>query len=451
MRGYIVEAVLKKLLKNAAVVAAGGVIAKIIGAVYRIPLTEILGAEGIGIYQMVFPFYCIMLTLSSTGIPNGIAKLTAEGFFALKKSIIFFGVIGLIGSFFMFFGATSLAILQGNPNAAAAYRAIAPSVFLVSLLSSLRGYFQGRLNMIPTAVSQITEQVVKLAAGLFLCANFGVTLADKAALAALAVTFSEVFALGYMLLVRRDKNVSGQTVETKRLLLTVLPVTLTAIALPVSKAVDSFTAVRLIGGAASDATAAYGLYSGVVESVVALPVAVCYSLAVSGIPLIAKHKKDGSQDEQTNRILLYTVIFGLLSTAMVYFAAPLIIKTLYPRLSDNQSVTAVRLLKISAPSVIWLSLVQSFSAVFIGKGKMHVAPVGLFAGVISKIIATLILVPISGVGVYGYAISDIFCYFVATAVFLLYSIRDKKSYGKEQNANATVDRRTWSKKRRRVT
>ena len=66
-----------KLLTGAATIAAGGLVAKLIGAFYRIPLTNLIGGEGIGLYQLVYPFYCILLTVSATGIPSSIATLTA--------------------------------------------------------------------------------------------------------------------------------------------------------------------------------------------------------------------------------------------------------------------------------------------------------------------------------------------------------------------------------------
>ena len=93
-----------KLLTGAFTLAIGGFMTKIIGAVYRIPLTNVLGSEGIGIYQMVFPLYCLLLTVSSTGVPNGIAKLIAEGNnpeVTLKSALKLFVPIGIIGSLIM--------------------------------------------------------------------------------------------------------------------------------------------------------------------------------------------------------------------------------------------------------------------------------------------------------------------------------------------------------------
>jgi len=441
--GYTVEAVLKKLVKNAAIVAVGGIAAKVLGAIYRIPLTNILGAEGIGLYQMVFPFYCILLTLSSTGIPSAIAKLTAEekgG--VLKRSLAIFGVIGLIGGLIMFFGADTLAAWQGNSEAAAAYRTLAPSVPLTTILSCFRGYWQGKLNMKPTAVSQVIEQVIKLAAGLFLCTFFGKTAEEKAALAALAVSLSEVGAVVYMLLLKRGDGTAEVKTSYKTLLLTAAPITLTTLAIPLSRAVDSFTAIRLIGGDASVATASFGLFSGVVESISSLPVAVCYSLAVSGLPLVAKGEGNAAK-----QVLIYTLALSTVFAAGTYILSRPIITFLYPRLSAEQTDLCVSMLKISALSVVGAALVQSFTAIFIGKGKTYVAALNMFAGVGAKAAAVFLLVPRVSVGVYGYGISDIICYFVATICFLLYSIKEQ-TFISRKRTNGADDSGPWRGKRR---
>lgn len=437
---------MKKLVKNAAIIAVGGVITKLLGAVYRIPLTNILGAEGIGLYQMVFPFYCILLTLSSTGIPSAIAKLTASGEKnLLKKSVVLFGGAGLIASLIMYFGAPLIARAQGNALAALSYKTLSPSVLLVSIISCFRGYYQGRQNVVPTALSQIIEQVVKLGAGLGLCLNFGETVAEKAALATLAVTGSEVVALLYLLLKKREKPTGERSIEYKKLVFTVFPIVLSTITLPFSKAVDSFTVVNLLKFDASVSTKLYGLYSGVVESIVAMPVAVCYSLAVSGLPLIAKSVAEKGSTNDGKRMIAYTLYLSAAFAVAVFLASGLIIKTLYPNLGDEYTETAIRLLQISSASVVGLSLVQSYSAYFIGKGKLYVPFLSMIVGVACKLLLAINIVPLDGVGVFGYAFSDIICYFVATICFLLYSIRDKnKAIGEK---NEIVLNRSWRQKR----
>lgn len=151
----------------------GGFIAKLIGALYRIPLTNLIGGYGMGLYQMVYPFYCLLLTVSATGIPSSIAKMTAEkrargisdkG--VLKSALILFLSIGAVGALLMTALAPVLSRAQDYPDLKSGYIALAPSVFLVSAISVFRGWFQGENKMFPTALSEVTEQVVKVGLGL---------------------------------------------------------------------------------------------------------------------------------------------------------------------------------------------------------------------------------------------------------------------------------------------
>ena len=160
-------------IKGAATIAAGGFIAKIIGALYRIPLTNLIGGHGLGLYQMVYPVYCLLLTVSATGIPSSIAKLTAERLGKgegdkplFRTAMKLFLLIGLIGTALMCMLAPLLSRAQGSEEVRAGYYALAPSVLLVSAISVFRGWFQGKNKMLPTAVSEITEQVIKVGFGL---------------------------------------------------------------------------------------------------------------------------------------------------------------------------------------------------------------------------------------------------------------------------------------------
>ena len=198
-----------KLARSALVIATGGFLSKIIGAVYRIPLTTIIGAEGIGLYQLVFPLYTALLTLSSTGLPTALSKLVAQnekdavGYF--RRSVVLFGGIGLMTSVLMFVLGGILAKLQGNYQAAWCYRALSPSVFFVSVISCLRGYFQGKGIMYPTALSQVLEQIVKAAFGLGVCYIFKNNIIIAAVMATFAVTVSEVVALVFLLVIYKIK------------------------------------------------------------------------------------------------------------------------------------------------------------------------------------------------------------------------------------------------------
>ena len=166
----------QSFLKGAIIISVGGFIAKLLGAIYRIPLTNVLGGEGMGIYQMVYPLYCLLLTVSATGIPSGLAREISHarargdesrvrGVFL--RSLALFSALGLIGFAAMLVLAPIMSRVQSEPTAQASYVMLAPSVFFVSVISCFRGYYQGKSNFTPTAVSEILEQAVKVGLGLY--------------------------------------------------------------------------------------------------------------------------------------------------------------------------------------------------------------------------------------------------------------------------------------------
>ena len=181
-------------LKGAMTISAGGFISKLLGAVYRIPLIAFLGGGGMGIYQMVYPLYCILLTISASGIPTGIARIISSRQcpFAERPAMRLYGAIGVAGSLLMFILAAPLARAQGEPAVELCCKLLAPSVFFVSVISVVRGYFQGRGNMFPTAATEVAEQVIKVALGSLLCYIFRGDALRGVAPAIIAVKISEL-------------------------------------------------------------------------------------------------------------------------------------------------------------------------------------------------------------------------------------------------------------------
>lgn len=416
------------ILKGGAVLGICALITKLIGALYRIPLTNLLGADGIGIYQTVFPFYIVLLTVSSSGLPSAISKLVAEGKNPKKvvyKSIIAFGGIGFIGSFAMLFCSDFIAKAQGNLSAGICYRAISPSVFLVALLSVLRGYHQGLGNMKPTGYSQIIEQLVKLCVGLALVNFLSKNSADGAFYAVLAVTVSEVFALIFILVYKKPKINLKNTLDVRysEIFKTVLPITISSITLPLCRVCDSFLVINILKTYRMDGLNLYGIYTGNVESIIGVPVSICYGLAVSALPMISKNK----EGKESARLLFYTLIISVIFGAGVYIFGETAINLLYKSLSTPEKITAVNLLKISSVSVVLLPTLQASTMILIGKNKLYAPTISMLFGLVFKVILTIILVKIPKVNVYGTAFSDIGCYFVATFLNLLYIIKVRNS------------------------
>ena len=169
------EKTVSSFLKGTLILTLAGFVVKAIGSLNWIFLSRVLGGEGIGIYQMAFPLYLLALSISSAGIPVAISIITAEKI-ALQDyrgaqrvfslSFMFLLVAGLALSLLLFVGAgwlTEQRIIR-DPRTYYSIIALSPAIFLVTLLSSLRGYLQGWQLMTPTAVSQIVEQLFRVAA-----------------------------------------------------------------------------------------------------------------------------------------------------------------------------------------------------------------------------------------------------------------------------------------------
>ena len=180
-------------LKGALIISAGGFVSKLLGAVYRIPLIAILGGTGMGIYQMVYPLYCILLTVSASGIPTGIARLIASGNAegAEKRAFLLYGGIGLCGSLVMYALSGILSVAQGEPAVSLCCKLLSPSVLFVAIISVVRGYFQGKGNMYPTAFTEIAEQAIKVAFGILLAYIYRGDITRSVGAAVFAVTVSE--------------------------------------------------------------------------------------------------------------------------------------------------------------------------------------------------------------------------------------------------------------------
>lgn len=193
---------------GAVILTIGGIIAKIIGAFYKIPLTNILGSNGMGIYYLVFPLYSILLVLASNGISLALTKCVShervmknkrnETTYFQMAVLLSFAVSFICATIVLIFSG-DLAVLQKNHNAVLGYVAIAPALVCSSLVGVIKGYFQGIENMIPSSIAMVFEQIVKLVIGLILSGAWLYRGVEYAVLGAICgVTISELVTLFIM-------------------------------------------------------------------------------------------------------------------------------------------------------------------------------------------------------------------------------------------------------------
>ena len=316
-------------LKGAFIISAGGFISKLLGAVYRIPLIAFLGGEGMGIYQMVYPLYCILLTASASGIPTGIARIISsrQCAFAERPAFKLYGAIGLVGSLLMFALSAPLAAAQGEPSVALCCKLLAPSVAFVAVISVVRGYFQGRGNMLPTAATEVAEQAIKVAFGVVLCYIFRGDAYRGAAAAVFAVTISEALSACYAAVLYARSQRSAVPLyyrpadHYKTILKYTVPLTFTAIAMPLSQLVESIVVVALLRRSFDNATALWGVFSGCAMTLINLPVSLTYGLAAAGVPKISPLAQSGDMagaKQQVRNSLLITLAISLPCAVALY-------------------------------------------------------------------------------------------------------------------------------------
>lgn len=426
-------------LKGAITLIIFNLIGKIIGAVYRIPLARIVGSVGMGQYQLVFPLYCLILTISTSGVPVAISKMVAEfnaqnKFYEsrklLKISILFLSLISLLGSLIVIFGAQLIAGIQGNPDAYVCYYGIAPAILFVGVLSAFRGYFQGNLLMFPTAVSGVIEQVVKLVVGLFLAVKLSVLGVEYAVLGALiGVSISELFAFLFLFIVYlfyskkhrviKVENSVNYKALTKQLLNLAVPITLGGLIGPITSMVDSLLVVNLLmftGFSSEDATMMLGLQSGVVEPLVNIPVIISVAISTALLPSISGLQAQKSKIQIKNQVeKAFQICISVAVACFICFVifGEQILSFLYGSTFDYEELgIAVKLLFLGGVNIIFLSLVQVSACVLQGLGYQKEPVKSLLIGCGIKIILEIGLILIKPINILGAIISGGVCYFV---------------------------------------
>ena len=436
---------MKKLSENfisgALILSLGGLLAKVLGALYRIPLTNVLGSYGMGLYQLVFPPYILFLTIAQAGVPTALSKLIAEnnqlglqaeGKKLFRVSFAMLTISGLACALAMAALSGVIANAQGNADTAKAFLMVSPALLFVPITNVLKAYFQGNMNMLPSGATTVMEQIVKLAVGLF-CATKFMPDVQKAVLGAVfAITVSEFCSLAIMAtvyLVHRKKHAQlplhfrRQQIpkQCNKVLLVALPVALGGFAMQMSQVVDSVMVVNLINS--TSATELYGLWTGPVNSMLGLPIALSSGVAVSALPSITKkyfsNDKQSLNDSFNSAIKLTFVIAVPCALGMTCLSKP-ILQLLYARLPEEEIHVASVLLSLSALSIVFLAITQTAVSVCQAVGKPYATVVIISLSIVIKAVVNAILLPQNKINIYGSAISESLCYLFATVCVIIY-------------------------------
>ncbi|WP_126428026.1 putative polysaccharide biosynthesis protein [Brevibacillus marinus] len=431
-----------RFLSGALILAIAGVISKVIGTFYRIPLQEIVGDNGLGLYQEVYPLYLTFLTLATAGVPVALSRLIAEALAEgrpqlvnqiLARSMLLMGVIGLLLFGLLYLGSPLIAVLMGNSHLTEPIRAISSSLLFVPLIAVLRGYFYGHQKMLHVGFSQVVEQTLRVAF-ILLFSVYLVSLGKDTDTVITGVNvgtmLSTVFSLGLLLLLlwlHVRKQPAGRADQPLRSLpwwrdrqfyLTMWriswPICVSALVIPIFSLVDSFIAINIfryvwhLDGWAADSW--FGIYS---RGGPLLQLASLFgsSIALSIVPAIAEARRRGDEERVTMLIRLsyrFAWLIGLPAGLGITAVAEGANLALY---GDAEGTRAMAILGVSA---VPLSLLLATNGILQGLGREKQPAIHLAWGIAVKFATTIAFT--SWLGIDGLALS----WLVSTAlVFLL--------------------------------
>lgn len=467
-------------VQGAFILVLANIVVKIIGALYKLPLTRMIGEQAMGYFNSAYSIFTTFFIIATAGLPVAMSRMVAaaeargnqrEVRLIFKVSMTLFFIIGLAGTGIM--AAISGAVEGWTSQFGLQFSllALSPTLFFIGVISAFRGYFQGLHNMVPTAVSQTIEALGKLAFGLLLSYLSMQAFPGQpwihAAFAILGVTIGILFSSAYLTfsktVLHRAKEAdspeaarlplrSGKNV-LKELTIIAIPITIAAVMINLTSNIDVFTIVRILTNNGMDkdiANTLYGAYTSIAVTLFNLVPALTQGFSISIIPSVsaALAKKDSAAAKKTmdSSLKIVSSIVLPATFGMIALAAPIIdflfgTRNLTYAVSDaktggaelktltDSAGLAVTNVDVAMPLLVLLSLSIFFTGIYSVTGAILQASglerksiISSGAGILTKLVFACLLISIPAIGIYGAPISTTLCYllmFILNFAFLL--------------------------------
>ncbi len=432
-------------LQGAVILVAANSIVKIIGAIFKIPLTYLIHEDGMGIFNTAYIMYTWMFVIATAGLPIAVSKMVSESIARNNRpeahkvfSVSFYllSFVGLMGTGVLFFGARYFANALNNPRAYLAIMAVSPALFFVAIMSAYRGYFQGLQNMIPTAVSEVIEALGKLFIGYalaFFWINKGVEYSSAGAV--LGVSTGSLFgAIGLYFIYRLSKKGSmGSDYSYKKSIVNVrsakdilselikiaVPITIGASVFSLTNVIDLamiMNRLKSIGLSDVDVSRLYGSYSGYAVPLFNLPATLVVALVISIVPAIASAYAVNNiklARKTTESAIRITILFSLPSAVGLSVLSKPILQLIY------HNGRADELLSILGIAVVFVSVVLVTNAILQAAGKAMVPVKNMLIGGVVKVIINYFLVGNPAININGAPIGTNICYLLIVVLNLI--------------------------------
>ena len=447
---------------QAGILAMAGIIVRIIGILYRSPLTGIIGDEGNGYYSSAYNIYTIILLISSYSIPSAISKVIAQRL-ALREyrnahrifhcAIIYVVVVGGIASLFTFFGAGLLV----EDNSKVVLQVFAPTIFLSGLLGVLRGYFQAHRTMVQTSVSQILEQILNavvslLAAHLLIQTVLSQSETTRAIYGAVGSALGTgsgvliallfmwgIYGLNRKLIMKRVRNdvkhdelSYGQIFGIIFGMVTpfILSTFIYNFSTSLNQTIYTKVCMYVMHMAEAEIAVNYGVFAGKAVVISNIPIAIASSMSAAMIPSISASYAQGDRERshhqvhvavQTTMLISIPCAFGMLALAQP------ITELLFPQ--KESLLLASALLRAISMSIIFYALSTLTNAVLQGIGKVNAPVINAAAALIVQTVVLVLLLAYTDLSLYALAVAMVVYSFL---MCLLNNIAVRKALGYRQ-------------------
>jgi len=441
------------LIRQAAILAAVGILARLLGFLYRIPLTDLIGDEGNGIYTIGYNVYNFFLIVSSAGLPAAISKLVSEkraigrhdeAHRIFKIALILATSMGVVLTAVLFIFAPQFTAMLGTPQAYLALQTLAPTVFIFAIMATIRGYFQGMSSTVPTALSQLVEQIfnaifsIVLAHAMF---NFAIRQDYEAVIYGAAggtagttmgaiagfIVISGLYFIARPDILRarrtawlraksRNKHLddeSGNQVAQKIIITSSTIIAGTAI-FSIVNLIDTWLVIDRLAIAGFEEVRArelLGQLGGKFNPITNLPAAISSSLALVLIPAIATAKQLGNRQDMHTKV---NAAFraAMLVTIPIAFGLGVLGREIVALLFPNHPEGGT-LFIVGFPSVIFLAFSQISTGALQAIGKISIPVIAALVGAIVKIVVGYFLIAHPAINIYGAIIGTTLCYLIA--------------------------------------
>ena len=455
-----------RLLSGVLILTASNLTVKLLGLLCKVPLQDVLGDKGMGYFNIAYSIFTTLYLVATAGMPaaltimisgtpnNSVRRKQVERIFRVAFSVFF--TMGLLGATVMFVFSKQLAALAGSPDAYLCIMAIAPTLFFICLSSAMRGYFQGHRNMVPTAISEITEAISKFVIGIVLAyyaINRGESIEVAAAYAIMGITIGVGMGMLFLLVskflhdqdAKKDcstiavigEKVSSKTSIFKRMLSIALPITMSSVALNLTSIIDAFSIINAMKTFTTTELAeiAYGNYSTLAVTMAHLPSAFIQPIASSLTPTLTASlaamrnaqtdeeraaKKASSMKIMHSCLKFSSMISIPCAIGMAVLSGP-ILSLLF---KDPVSVaSAAPLLSILAIGVFFTSMLTISTSILQSFGLQRKTMISMYSGVLVKLVLNLVLVSNPSIGIYGAPIATVCGYFTMAAINFCFIIK----------------------------